>query len=365
MNEDTEEHGTAEPVAGPRRRGPGLGAVALLVAVAALVVAGWGIWRVQLVAKSQQSTHQQDLATIAALRGQLAAGEAQAQAGSRQIAGLAAQVTQLHNDSRGLDHRIDSLESAYATLSGQQRSGQDTALLDDAEMLLRMGQQRYELSHDVGGALKAYGQAIGVLDQVQDPAYAAVRASAVAERDALAGIAPAVPREAALAALAQLRNKVASLPLASASPATSSSTSSPGFWSRMGRAFSGIITVQRENQVVPPAGTQLARQTLALDLAQAQEALLNFDRATYRSALQQAAGVLGSQFDGHAPEVAAAGSEITKLLAEGPSAGPPPKLGAALAQLQSVRAGQSAAALPTSAASTAPAAVPAPGSTTP
>lgn len=366
MNEDPEGRdaaaSAAPPAAEPHRRGPLLGGIALLVAIAALVVAAWGIWRVQLLAKGQQAAHEQDQQTIAALQKQLAAGSQQAVAGTRRVAALESQLGTLQSSDRGLDQRIANLETSVATLSGQQQSGHDAALLDDAQMLLRMGQQRYELSHDVSGALKAYGQAIDVLGQVENPAYAAVRDSAITERDALASAAPAVPRQAALDLLTALRGKVASLPLASAAPATASSASRPGFWSRVGHAFSGIITVQREGQAALPSGTPLGRQGLALDLAQAQEALLDFDRTAYRTALQQAARALAEEFDGRAPEVQAASADIAKLLAQGPT-GAAPKLGGALAQLQSVRA--SLAAAPASAATVAPSSAPASGSTDP
>lgn len=135
------------------------------------------------------------------------------------------------------------------------QTGRDTLLLNDAEMLLRTGQQRYELFHDGAGALKAYSQAIEVLAQVQNPAYAPVRASAITERDALAATAPP-SRQTALDTLSTLRGKVASLPLATAATAAPSSAK-PGFWSRVGNAFSGVVRVSRENGRTSPLADRI------------------------------------------------------------------------------------------------------------
>ena len=214
-------------------------------------------------------------------------------------------------------------------------------------MLLRTGAQRYELFHDSAGALRAYSQAIEVLAQVRNPAYAPVRASATTERDALAAVAPP-SRQAALDTLSMLRGKVASLQLASAeiAPPASGPPQKPGFWSRVGSAFSGIVKVSRDSgKAVTLTDARFARQTLALDLAQAQEALLAFDDATYRAALQRAEASLAGQFDSSDAEVKDAIAQITNLLAQH-GGGPAPKLGGALAQLQSLRTSQPVPSVP-------------------
>ena len=315
----------------------------MLVAVVALAVAAWSTWRVHRFAHDELAARKQGAATIASLQSELAAGNQQAQAGAQRLGNLESRLDDLRTATQGLDRRLANLETAYTTLSGQQQSGHDTLLLNDAEMLLRTGQQRYELFNDSAGALKAYSQAIEVLAQVQNPAYTPVRASAETEHDALAAAAP--PRQAALDTLSGLRGKVASLPLASVGSTAGAPAQSqkPGFWSRVGRAFGGIVTVSRDNGTHPLADTRFARQTLALDLAQAQESLLAFDDATYRAALQRAGAMLAAQFDTRDAGVQDARTQIANLLAQR-GAGPAPKLGGALAQLQSLRASQPATA---------------------
>ncbi|MGH8184623.1 MAG: uroporphyrinogen-III C-methyltransferase [Rhodanobacteraceae bacterium] len=351
MSEDTDNNPEQPKPRIARRRPPGLAALAILVAIVALAVAAWSVWRLHRFAHDELAANKQQTATIADLKSQLVAGNQQAQAGTQRIGNLETKLDDLRTTTQGLDRRIANLETAYTNLSGQQQSGHDTLLLNDVEMLLRTGQQRYQLFNDTAGALKAYTQAIEVLAQVQNPAYAPVRASAETERDALAAAAPP-SRQAALNVLSSLRSKVAALPLASVESAAASSAKpqKPGFWSRVGHAFSGIVTVARDNGNHPLADTRFARQTLALDLAQAQESLLAFDDGTYRAALQRADAMLAAQFNTRDSDVESARAQIAGLLAQR-SAGPAPKLGGALAQLQSLRASQ-------------PAAPPAPASTT-
>lgn len=344
MIEDPVEATTPEsPPRRPRRRLPGLAALAILVAIVALAVAAWSVWRLQRFTHSEDAARKQDAATIASLQSQIAAGSQQAQAGSHRIGSLETGVDDLHATTQGLGRRVANLETAFTNLNGQQQSGRDTLLLNDAEMLLRTGQQRYDLFHDSISALKAYSQAIEVLAQVQNPAYAPVRASATTERDALAAAAPP-SRQAALDTLSNLRGKTATLALASGGPAPASSAAKPGFWSRIGHAFSGIVTVRRDKGgAVPLADPRLAPQALALDLAQAQEALLAFDETDYRDALQRADALLAAQYDTQDAGVKDARAQIANLLAQRAS-GPAPQLGGALAQLQSLRASQAPAA---------------------
>lgn len=360
MTEDTEAAPAAPQPRSARGRRSGLAAVATCVAVLALAVAVFGVWRLHRFTHAADALHQQDAKTITNLQSELTAGSQLAETGNQRLSRIESRLDDLHATNQSLDHRLTNLETAYAALSGQQQTSHDTLLLNDAEMLLRTGQQRYELFHDTTGALKAYTQAISVLSQVQSPTYAPVRASATTERDALAAAAPP-SRQTALDTLSALRGKLATLPLASPDAAGSSSptTSGSGFWSHVGKAFGGIVKVSRDNGPATSfADARFARQTLALDLAQAQEAMLAFDDGTYRAALQRADAVLAAQFDASDAGVRDARQQIASLLAKH-ATGPAPQLGGALAQLQSLRAGQpGTGAPPASASSSAPASAP-------
>lgn len=340
---DEPEDSSAEPRPRKPRSGvPGLAALAILIAVLALALAGWSTWRLQQALRADTAAHAHTATTLASMQHQLAAGNEQTQASTHRLGGLEASVDDQRATTQGLSRRLANLETAYAALSGQQQSGRDTLLLNDAEMLLRTAQQRYELFHDGAGALKAYGQALDVLAQVQNPAYAPLRASVETERNALAAAAPP-SRQAALDELSELRSKVTTLPLAATRTTPHpAAPESPGIWSRVEHAFGGIVKVTRDDRRVPIDG-RFARQALSLDLAQAQESLLAFDDGACRTALQHADATLAAQFNPVDAAVKDARAQIAGLLARQASA-PAPTLGGALAQLQALRASQPAAA---------------------
>lgn len=349
MIEDSDDDVSAPRPNKPRGRPPGLSAIAAVIAIVALGLAAWTTWRLQRTLEAGDAARKQDTAALNGLQQQLAASDQRSEAATQRAATLEQRLDDLRSAQRGLESRTANLETAISNLSGQQQSGHDTLLLNDAEMLLRAGQQRYELFHDATGALKAYSQAIDVLAQVQNPAFAPVRAGAATERSALAAAAPP-DRQAALDTLSKLRGELASWPLATSTAASPGSTR-PGFWSRVTHAFGSIVKVTRDDgSTTAPADPLFARQTLTLDLSQAQEALLAFDHDTYHAALQRAEATLAAQFDTNDPGVKQARAEIARLLSQRGS-GPAPHLGGALAQLQSLRASQAPVGAPASAVS--------------
>lgn len=349
MIDEPDDDATASPPRKPRGRRVGLAGVAVVIAIVALGLAAWSTWRLQRTLEAADAAQKQDAAALADLRNQLAESNQRSEAATQRTATLEQRLDDLRTAQRGLESRTANLETAFSNLSGQQQSGHDALLLNDAEMLLRAGQQRFELFHDTAAALKAYSQAIDVLAQVQNPVFAPVRASAATERSALAAAAPP-DRQAALDTLSKLRSDLPSWPLATGA-ASSSSSSKPGFWSRVAHSFGSIVKVTHDDgDLAEPADTRFARQALALDLAQAQEALLAFDHDTYRAALQRADTALAAQFDANDAGVKQARAEIAGLLSQrGP--GPAPHLGGALAQLQSLRASQAPVGAPASAVS--------------
>src|SRR5699024_9234328 len=112
----------------------------------------------------------------------------------------------------GLSNRIGDLDNAVAASAEQGQTSHDAQLLDQAAMLMRMGQQRDALCHDLTGADKALGMAQQRLAAVNEPALQQVRQTLNYERKALTAAHPCA-RRADLAALADLRADIATLPL--------------------------------------------------------------------------------------------------------------------------------------------------------
>jgi uroporphyrin-3 C-methyltransferase len=235
----------------------------------------------------------------------------------------------------GQNERLRNLDDAVAQLSEKSLSGHDAMLLDEAGSLLRMGRERYTLFHDAAGAAAAYALADQALAGVSDGAFAALRQSVAAEREALEQAA-AAPQEHVLQQLQTLRGELAGWPLR---PLDAAGTATPdSVWGRVGQALSSVISIERDDGApLAVADARLARQLLALDLAQAQAALLAHDAEDYRAALQRAEAALASQFDGGNDAVQRARGTLADLL-KGAQPGPPVTLGAALTELRNLRA---------------------------
>jgi uroporphyrin-3 C-methyltransferase len=325
--------GTSAP-----RGGGGTLALALLLALMAVLAAGYVGWR-----QWQQIQHAAaDSAGLVGVQQRVAALESALAAvgGERasldQRLGDAAQVNRaLREELLGQGERTRHLEDAVAKLAEKTLSGRDPLLLDETESLLRMAAARYRLFNDAQGAQAAYVLADQTLAEVNDSAFSAVRQSINAEREALAKSRPPT-QDAAVQRLQAMRASLATLPLKPLDHPVGTTGSSA--WSRVGRALAGVITVQRDNGApLAVADARFARELTALDLAQAQVALLAYDRVAYAAALQRVDASLATQFDVNAADVRQARAALQELQAALPTAAPV-TLGAALTELRNLRA---------------------------
>jgi uroporphyrin-3 C-methyltransferase len=321
----------------PRTRGGSIALAVLLslIALATSAYIGWHQWQQEQrraadsagVSNLQQrvGTLETTLATLGDQRNSLS-----------QRLDDAAQVNRsLREELLGQGERTRQLEDAVAKLAEKSLSGHDAMLLDETESLLRMGAERYTLFHDAQGAAAAYALADQTLAAVNDGAFSGLRQSINAERDALAKSQPA-SQAGALQQLTTLRGELAMLPLKPADAPDTAAT--PGAWSRIGHALAGVISVKRDNGApLAVADARFARELAALDLAQAQAALLAYDSKAYAAALQRVDASLSSQFDGSTSAVRQARDTLKQLATQLP-ANAPVQLGAALTELRNLRA---------------------------
>lgn len=334
---------------GPAQRSAGTLGLALLLALLAILGAGYVGWR------QWQSAHSgmAEAANLMALQQRVATLESSLQASDRARADVTQQLAQMSQQDQGLraqvpalDQRVRSLEAATATLAERTRSGREPMLLDETESLLRMGMERYQLFHDAQGAQRAYALAEDTLAGIDDSAFGTVLQAIRAERAALLGSHPQGDAQM-LAQLQALRGSVPTLPLAPLEP---SDNAPDGVWARIGRVFGSLVHVQRDNGgPLALQDARFARELLALDLAEAQVALLEHDDGAYHAALRRAAASVDAQFDATAPAVRQAQTQLQQLQAA--PVGTPVQLGAALNELRNLRAVH--ALRPASAASSA------------
>ena len=329
----------AKPAAAPPRRTNG-GSLALalllaLLAFAGVIYLGWQQWQ-------QRQNHAADSHAVAALQQQVSTLQGTLSSVSSESTLLRQRITDdnqvnssLREELLGQGDRLRALEDAVGKLSEKTLSGHDAMLLDETESLLRMANERYTLFHDAQGAAAAYALASQTLATVSDNAFSSVRQSIDAEHEALQKSQP-VNHDSQLVALQQLRDEVADLPLKpldSPSQATEDSV-----WARISRALSSVISVRRDNGApLAVADARFARELMALDLAQAQAAILAWDNDAATAALKRAEASLGVQFDNQATSVQQAQHVLTTLADQlKPTA--PVQLGAALNELRNLRA---------------------------
>ena len=236
----------------------------------------------------------------------------------------------------GLDQRAKLVEDSVANLADKRLSAHDALALDEAELLLTLGGERYVLFHDAAGATAAYRHADTALSEVEDAAFATVRQSVTAEIAAL-DTAQASDGAALAGKLVQLREQALQWPLA-ASALTVPVADSPSRFARMLGAF---VQVRRDDSVQMRAALQapnLARELFLVDLREAQAAALARDDARFHAALASAHAEFQVAFDPRAPGLAAAAGEFDALARTTLAPAAPALLGTALKELRNLRA---------------------------
>jgi len=324
----------------PERRAGGGGMLAwavllALVALAAASYVGWRQW-LQQTGASAVARDTADLRTrVSLLETGLAGVSDQRSSLDQRLNDAAAVNRSLREELLGQAERTRNLEDAVAKLAEKSLSTHDSMLLDETDSLLRMGGERYALFHDPQAAAAAYALADRTLAAVNDGAFSGVRLSIEAEREALLKSQPA-SQARALQQLQTVRDNIISLPL---KPLDSVDTGqATDTWSRIRHALAGVITVQRDHGApLAVADARFARELAALDLAQAQAALLAYDSKGYAAALQRVNASLASQFDTSAEAVQQARRTLDQLSRQLPP-NAPVELGAALTELRNLRA---------------------------
>lgn len=322
----------------PARSNAGTLALALLLALIALVGTGYVAWRQWQLMHLDART----LRTTANLEERVNTLEHSVSGATGQSNLLMQRLNDADQVNRSMreellsqDQRVRDLEEAVGRLSEKTLSSQDAMRLDETEALLRMGTERYTLFHDAQGAAQAYALAEQALAAVDDSAFNGVRQSIDAEHEALLKSQPS-DREPLLDTLVQLRDDLSKLPLKPLDEPTT--TEDNGVWARIRHALFSVIQIQRDNGApIDIADARIAREMVALDLAQAQAALIAWDNDACSAALKRADAGLAAQFDLQSPAVQQARERIAKLDDQLKPA-IPVTLGAALSELRNLRA---------------------------
>jgi uroporphyrin-III C-methyltransferase len=322
------------PPATPRRSG---GAFGIFIALLALGLAGYGVWREHLLETGGESAAENRVNSqietltraIDKVRGNTDTLRARMDDGDKVDKSAREELL-------SLSERARLVEDAVANLADKRLSGHDALLLNETELLLTLGNERFVLFHDSAATIAAYRLADTALSEVEDAAFSTVRQSISAEIEALNALQAGDPMLLS-GQLAQLRQQLPELPSAS----RMSETAAPAQpTSRLWQVLGGLVQIHhgedaQAQMVLRDVG--LARELTALDLREAEAALLARDDVRYHAALAATRTQL-TAFDATAPTVIAARSELDALDKAALAPPAPTILGTALKELRNLRA---------------------------
>src|SRR3569833_2750937 len=263
-----------------RRSGGALKGIVILIVLAALAAAAWWWWNTREsrgVAAPQSSAPDSQIESlmhsVTQLRSATDTVRARLDDGDKVDKSVREQLL-------SLSERTRLLEDAIGNLANNRLSGHDSVALDEAELLLTLGRERFELFHDPAGAIAAYRAADTALSEVEDATFSTVRQSINAEGSALAGLQSADPT-LLVNQLSQLRSHIANL---EAKRTLSAPTPNE---SRLMRVLGALVQVHHDEPgtAVPVSDVHLARQLAILDLRDAQAAALSRDDANFKAAI--------------------------------------------------------------------------------
>ena len=307
--------------------------VVLLVGVG---LAGWWLWQ-RYGAATQNASAQ--IAHLSAQVDALTHGVAQLRENSDTLRARIDDGTQLDKSERQqilmLNQRTQLLADSVANLADKRLSAHDTLALDEAELLLALGGERYVLFHDAAATIAAYQAADSALSSLQDPAFASVRQIIGAEISALRAL-PATDPAALNMQISALRTSLAQLPSAAQTLAPV-----PASHSRLWRVLGAFVQVHHDadaHKQLSVRDTALARALVDLDLRIAQGALLARNGGAYRAALADASAQISAAFDPSLAPVATALKDIDSLSKTELAPPAPSILGTALKDLRNLRA---------------------------
>ncbi|UXI68317.1 uroporphyrinogen-III C-methyltransferase [Tahibacter amnicola] len=315
----------------PRSRG---GSAALLIGTLALAVSGVALWRAASINRgAEQAVKSLELITVdvEGLRRSVETERRERDQLRQRLIDAENVNKSLREEVLGVSERARVLEDAIANVTERHLSGHDAMMLEEAETVLLLAKERFELFNDAASAVRAYAIADAALATVTDPAFAAVRETVAVEQRALQAV-QAAPASAGIAELERIRAALPSLP-----PASPVDTGASQGDSRLWRVLGQFVRVSRVDAGgASPHDVTLLRGLIGLDLRAAELALLERNPQALQVAVKNAKAQLSVAFDAQAVPVKDALSALGKLQAATPAT--PPELGAALAELRRLRA---------------------------
>ncbi|WP_328803405.1 uroporphyrinogen-III C-methyltransferase [Pseudomonas triticifolii] len=324
----------------PVNRNSGLVILALLLGIAGVAVAGWGVWQLRML----QAGHQQQRGQVQDIADQtLALAQSDQQLTARlaqfppadQLEDSRRLVAQLQGDQQRLSQRLETVLGA---------SRKDWRLAE-AEHLLRLASLRLSALQDINSAEALVQGADEILREQDDPGSFAAREQLAKSLGALRSVEQP-DRTGLFLQLAALRDQAVQLnklapeyedkgeSLLGLTADKTEDSQWSRWWDQISHYFRIDFNADKDIRPVL-AGQSLSQVRLALSLTleQAQWAALNGEPQVYATALTEARSVLQANFNQDDPQTRLLGERLAALAAQ-PVAVKTPDLAQSLSAVQ-------------------------------
>ncbi len=321
------------PVTVPASRRSPLASLALILALAAVAIAGWQWFDSRRGFVQLEHDLAKRLGEVDALGRETRALAAQ----SRDTMGdVSARLGQLEARVFETQNQRLALESLYRDLS----RSRDEWTLAEVEQVLLIANQQLQLAGNVKAALIALETADARLARMDRPQLTSLRRVISQDIERLKA-APYVDVVGIALRIDNVMNQVDTLSLIMEQrpgrPSAGPEAAAAGFWRRLWqearRDLHDLIRIQNverpEIPLVSPDQAFFLRQNLKIRLLGARLSLLAHDEASFREDLKAASGWLARYYEGGDVAVATAQSTLKQLL-QAPVGGHPPDISASL-----------------------------------
>ena len=321
-----------------------------LLAFLLIAIGGWQVraWWKATMQPADTVAVQSDDAAIADLPGAINALRREQRTQAQRLSDAAASNQVLRDEVLGVGERAALLEQSLTRIASPRAQGEQALRLDEAELLLTIGQQQLMLASDVGSALHAYALADGTLAGSTDASALNLRQSLAQEIAALRALPPD-PRADLAGQLDAFEASLVAQPFADA-------TQHSDHASVFDRVVGSMVEVRRSQQqdLLDPAARDAALTAARLELTLARLALERRDAAALHAALARIDGWLPRLFG---PATVAQQRRQLAALQRAPLRIDLPNLGGTLVELRRLRqaAQPDAIAMPATTPTTKPA----------
>ncbi len=279
--------------------------VTLLIALAGILVAAYGLWRVDNTRDREDATRdrvQQLEAANVALRTELTAA-------IEQEAKLRSDLQMQWQQLADLPKRVKDLAASHEDLRSRTERPQRAWSRAEAIYLVELAQRRLSFDHDTATAIVALEAADTRLAALRDSSLNSVRERIAKDLQALRAV-PEPDRTGIVARLAGIEGQIETLPLKGVlvgqrSPDVETDTPQSLLrraWQAVVAAFERMISIRRVSDsnsgIVTLEEQSLRRQHLSLLAFAAKHAVMRNDQVAYRTAVDEMSTWLSLYFSG-------------------------------------------------------------------